>query len=285
MSFSEALESQYPLTVNKNWCNVSFNDVKCNSISGSPLIPTLSGPLTISANVASGSPILTVTPLNNASNNFNVGFQSGNQDNTAVIKLVTQNTPTPQTAIWSNGTFSISTFAPANPISFSPNNTFGLSVSYVTTGQSLTTMQQYTAVNQQYLETHLSANQTINDLTITTIIFDAVDRNIGGVNAISYNNTTGIATINVAGTYQISYTVSYHANADSNVRASQIVLGSGEQYGVSVGPNCATANCTQSSSASIYLTASSTVMITGFQHSTGALDVLANSRFIITKLS
>jgi hypothetical protein len=86
MSFNQALANQYPLSINKNWCNVAFYDVSCNSISGTPLISNLIGNPSISLSTPSVGGLVSI--INNGVLSFKTGYLSPGVSQTSIQNLI-----------------------------------------------------------------------------------------------------------------------------------------------------------------------------------------------------
>lgn len=132
----------------KNWSNINVNSINVGS-GGS----NLQAPLTISGNTASGSPLVTIVETNATPNSFNVGLQIANQSGSAGLKLITENDPSPSSAIWIDGSFIVATFEPTGSIQLQANTTGALTCSYVSPGQTLTQIQNLTTTGNLLLPT------------------------------------------------------------------------------------------------------------------------------------
>lgn len=136
-----------PLSSGKAWSNIEVNSINTNSINTKTInIETggsnFQGPITITENSASGSPIVDIIETNTAANNINVALKSSNQSGTAGVKIVTQNDPSPSGNIWGDGNFSISTFQPSSFIALNPNNSLNaLTCQFISPGQTVTNIQ------------------------------------------------------------------------------------------------------------------------------------------------
>lgn len=133
----------------KNWLNINVNSINVGS--GGSL---LEAPLVITGSSGSGEPLVAIVETNPTANDFNIALQSYNQSGSAAIKLVTQNDPTPNSAIWSDGSFSIATFEPTASIALNPNDSFdALTCVYVSPGQTLTEIQNLTTTGNILMPT------------------------------------------------------------------------------------------------------------------------------------
>jgi hypothetical protein len=131
------------------WSNFYINSINTNqitagTINGNPVIHNIEGPLTISANVASGQPILKIVTENSGSGNSNVAVATSNFDSSAVVQLLTTNQPSPSNALVALvGNLLFTTFGSIgeNHIQFYPGVTLALDLKTTGSGQTLTSIQ------------------------------------------------------------------------------------------------------------------------------------------------
>ncbi len=294
MSIADLLE---PTPPNKAWANIycqsitaesadianlTFTDVTVNSLTASTLsattatIPNLLGTVNITSESSSGDPILSIIESNTEAGNVNVALSAYNNSRTAGLTLVTVNDPSPSSNIFSHNMLNIQTLE-SSPINIIPNGT-----TTITANQTSTRISTPLSLpGQQYLEMSKSTTQSIPNVTATVVTYDTTVKNVGD---IVYNS--GVITINTAGTYIISYQIIFASNSDTGIRVSYITVNSSNIYGnLSAANPGGTQGTLFSSSAPVYMSAGSIIVIIVSQGSGGNLNINSTSKLNIARIS
>jgi hypothetical protein len=120
----------------------------------------------------------------------------------------------------------------------------------------------------------LTADQTIANVTPTTVVFQTIDQEDDPGDDVSYNTSTGVFTINRTGWYQVAASVMWQSN-NSGLRYVAVRFSDDTQPFANRRP--ASDDSETSLSALLYLTAGTTFSIVAYQSSGGNLSLLSSS--------
>lgn len=137
------------------------------------------------------------------------------------------------------------------------------------------------------LRAYLSANQAIADNTVTTVVFDTIQREDDADGDLSLNTTTGVVTVNNAGWYSVAATVWYPNNSSGrrevfiqdlsgSIRIADALDDAAGSTATDTRMNCACA---------YYFAATSTFDVKTYQNSGGSLNLQGDGTLRITSLS